>query len=59
MEDRFDRALFATVLLALALLISVSSVARFPAPLRLTSPFAGMPAVGDHGTSASRLMTLR
>ena len=59
MEDRFDRALFATVLLALALLISVSSVARFPAPLRTARPFAGIPAAGDHGPSASRLMMVR
>jgi len=59
MQDRFDRALFATVLLGLALLISVSSVARFPAPLRMTKPFKAIPMLGDHSLPASRLMTLR
>jgi len=42
MQERFDRALFATVLVALALLISVSSAARFPGMLRQTRPMLGV-----------------
>jgi len=42
MQDRFDRGMFASVLVALALLISVSSVARFPAALRTTNPMSGL-----------------
>jgi hypothetical protein len=35
MQGEFDRSLFATVLLALAVLLSLTSVARFPSALRL------------------------
>jgi hypothetical protein len=34
MEQGFDRTLFATVLVALALLISLTTAARFPTALR-------------------------
>jgi hypothetical protein len=34
MDSRFDPVLFATALVALAVLLSLSSVARFPAALR-------------------------
>lgn len=58
MQDRFDRELFAGVLLALALLISLSSVARFPSALRTTNPLSGVRAAGAPVASGAEL-TLR
>jgi hypothetical protein len=54
MNERFDRGLFATVLLALAMLISLSSAARFPAALRFVNPLAG-----PHGQSAGAFVSIR
>jgi len=38
MQSEFDRSLFASVLLALAVLLSMTSVARFPSALQLARP---------------------
>ncbi len=59
MQDRFDRGLFATLLLALALLISVSSAARFPSALRLTNPFAGVRVAEASAAPAGGATALR
>jgi hypothetical protein len=49
MQERFDRALFAGVLVALAMLISISSAARFPGILRPARPPLSANAVGEVG----------
>ena len=52
MQERFDRALFATILVALALLISVSSAARFPGMLRPAKQTVGLGSVSSSGLSS-------
>jgi hypothetical protein len=54
MYREFDRSLFATVLLAMAVLLSLTSVARFPAALRPASPGGAGHAVAPFG-AADRL----
>jgi len=46
MQNEFDRSLFATVLLALALLLSMTSVARFPFALQLARPAGAAESAG-------------
>jgi len=59
MENEFDRGLFATVLLALALLMSVTSVARFPAALRLSKPVVALSAMGERAAPNAELFFQR
>lgn len=49
MQDRFDRGLFATILVGLAMLISVSSAARFPGILRPARTMVSTSAAGGPG----------
>jgi hypothetical protein len=53
MYNEFERDLFATVLLAMAVVLSLTSVARFPAVLQPASPpRVGQQAVQDDASEA-------
>jgi hypothetical protein len=59
MQKEFDRSLFASVLVALAVLLSMTSAARFPSALQhARSAAVGGPAVSV-GAPEGRLTSLR